>query len=242
MRVPRSAAPGVVDATPRLSLRTPGPTDQPRSVVVVLPGGRSHSTARASRRNLAYLRMAAMAGTLRRRLDPRGAAVAVLRYRLRGWNGSAADPVQDVRWALDQVQTRFPGAPMVLVGHSMGGRAALWAADHPYVTGVCALAPWTPAGDPVRQLADRSVLIVHGLRDRRTSPEASHEYALRALSAGMPVRRVELPHAGHAMLRRRRDWDALVADFAGSMLVDQARMPARLTEPTAAPTTERRSP
>lgn len=223
MRVRHPAAPGSVEATPRLALTQPECMAPPSAVVLVLPGGRSHGTERASRRNLAYLRMAAMAGTLRRRLGPHGAAVAVLRYRLRGWNGSAADPVRDVRWALEQLRARFPGTPVVLVGHSMGGRAALWAADRPGVAGVCALAPWIPAGDPVRQLADRPVLIAHGLADRRTSPEASHDYALRALSAGHPVRHIELPHAGHAMLRRPGNWTNLVVEFVHRLLPEGVR-------------------
>jgi pimeloyl-ACP methyl ester carboxylesterase len=85
-------------------------------------------------------------------LTAAGPAVHLLRYRYRGWNAPAADPVLDTTWALEEIASRHPGAPVVLVGHSMGGRAALWAAGAANVTAVCALAPWLVGTDPVRLL------------------------------------------------------------------------------------------
>ena len=41
---------------------------------------------------------------------------------------------------------RAASVPIVLVGHSMGGRAALRAGGDPQVAAVCGLAPWTPPG------------------------------------------------------------------------------------------------
>ncbi|WP_436776386.1 alpha/beta fold hydrolase [Yinghuangia sp. YIM S09857] len=193
-------------------------------VLLVLPGGRSRGRSLASRRDPAYLRMAVMARTLRRRLASDGVAVALLRYRLRGWNGDRADPVHDTRWALEALRSRFPSVPVILVGHSMGARAALWVADHPSVAAVCALAPWTPAGDPVRQLAKRAVLIVHGLGDRRTAPEASRMYAARAMAAGHDIHRIELARQGHAMLRGHRAWDKIVLEFATGQLPAKPRL------------------
>jgi len=87
----------------------------------------------------------------------RGADVAVwqLRYRYGGWNEPYRDPLRDVSWALDEVRRRHPDAVVVLIGHSMGGRAALWAAGEPTVVAVCALAPWIEPGDPAGQVAGR---------------------------------------------------------------------------------------
>ncbi|MFI5909348.1 hypothetical protein [Dactylosporangium sp. NPDC051541] len=56
--------------------------------------------------------------------------------------------------------------PVVLVGNSLGGRAACWEAGDPSVTGVVGIAPWLPEGDPVEQLAGRTVLVLPGDRDR----------------------------------------------------------------------------
>ena len=80
-------------------------------------------------------------------------AVAQLRYRLRGWNDTGDDALADVAFALDTLDARYGGVPIVLVGHSMGGRAALRSAGHPTVRGVVALAPWLPGTEPVEQLA-----------------------------------------------------------------------------------------
>ena len=42
-----------------------------------------------------------------------------------------------------EVAGRFgPDLPVCLIGHSLGGRAALLAAGQPTVAGVVALAPW----------------------------------------------------------------------------------------------------
>ena len=56
--------------------------------------------------------------------------------RVRGWNGAQRSPVADVEQALDELAARFPGVPIALVGHSMGGRAAMYAAGHEGVRAV----------------------------------------------------------------------------------------------------------
>ncbi len=184
-------------------------------VALVLQGGRVHSRMRSRGRQLASLRMLPFARAIRRA----GVPTYRLRYRLRGWNaeGGTPDPVSDARWALDEIRRRHgDDVPIVLVGHSMGARTALWVAGDEQVTGVIALAPWCEAGDPVHQLAGRNVLIAHGTRDRVTSPAASLAYARRASAAGVAVRRLEVEGETHAMLRRPRFWDRLVTDFVSS--------------------------
>ena len=70
--------------------------------------------------------------------------------------------------------------PIVLVGHSMGGRAALRAGGDPQVAAVCALAPWTPPGEPVGHLRDQTVAILHGRGDRWVPAKLSADFAVRA--------------------------------------------------------------
>ena len=97
----------------------------------------------------------------------------------RGWD-SAHTPVQDVRWALDQVPERLGGSvPVCLVGHSLGGRAALLAAGEPSVAGAVALAPWVLPSDAPRGVRGTPLLIVHGTKDRIASPERSAALAAR---------------------------------------------------------------
>ena len=75
-----------------------------------------------------------------------GLAVWAVHYRYRGWNGRQASPLADVGWALAEVRRRHGDVPVVLLGHSMGGRAALRRPGDPSVRAVLALAPWLPDG------------------------------------------------------------------------------------------------
>ncbi|WP_219417874.1 alpha/beta hydrolase [Pseudonocardia nigra] len=186
----------------------------PPGVVLVLHGGRAHSRESGERKRLSYWRMLPFA----RALAHTGPAVYMLRYRYRGWNAPTRDPLRDAHQALDEIARRHPGAPVVLVGHSMGGRAALAAAGAPNVTAVCALAPWLDASDPVDQLAGRTVLIAHGDRERYTDPRESYAYALRAKRVTDQVCRFEVHGAGHYMLSRARDWQSLVRRFVLGVL------------------------
>lgn len=187
-----------------------GPLSEASAVVLVLHGGRATSPD-ASPRGLAYLRMVPFARAVASR--NRDVAVWSLRYRVRGWNGSAEDPLHDARWALDEIRRTHPGAPIVLVGHSMGGRAALRLADAPDVAGVCALAPWIEPGDPVVRPRTGRVLIAHGDRDRVTDPRASAAYATRIGAPFVPV-----PGETHALLRRAVFWQRLVTGFVRTVL------------------------
>lgn len=183
----------------------------PVAVVLVLHGGKSHSRDSGDRKRLTYRRMVPFARMLER--HGHGTAVFMLRYRYRGWNAPAKDPLRDAQWALDELGTRYPGVPVALVGHSMGGRAALGAAGARNVVAVCALAPWLDDSDPVDQLAGRTVLIAHGDRERWTDPRASFDYALRAKERGVPICRFDVHGAGHYMLYRAGDWQSLVRRF-----------------------------
>jgi alpha-beta hydrolase superfamily lysophospholipase len=189
-----------------------------RGVALVLHGGRSQSTAAVRSRQLAVLRMLPFARALARAGARDGLAVARLRFAVRGWNGELRSPVADVEHALDELARRYPGVPCVLVGHSMGGRAALYAAGYPSVAGVVALAPWLERGDPVAQLAGRRVLIAHGTLDRTTSARGSADYAAAARAAGATVTYVGVSAESHAMLRRAVVWHRLATGYVMGVL------------------------
>jgi hypothetical protein len=101
-------------------------------------------------------------------------------------------------------------------------------ADHPAVSAVCALAPWTLNDEPVRQLAGRSVLIAHGDREHRTDPRLSYRFAVRAKHVTSRVCRFDVLGDGHAMLRRAHDWSELAARFVAAEL--RLRTPDPLIE------------
>jgi predicted esterase len=219
-------------ARPVLIRQSGGHTATPvRAVALVLHGGREVSVAPVTAHQFAVLRMVPIARHLASAGAPAGLGVWRLRYRYRGWN-AGADPVADVRWAVQQLRAQHRDVPVVLVGHSMGGRAALRAADEPGVVGIVGLAPWVPPGEPHEQVAGRRLLVVHGTRDRMTSAKASKALvdAVRADALAdlvshdatpddaaclgeAAVTFVHLRHGGHAMLRRAAVWDELTADF-----------------------------
>jgi dienelactone hydrolase len=182
-----------------------------RAVAVFAHGGTVASVEPPRDRALSLVRMRAIQEAVSRAAAGRGVEAYVVRYRVAGWNGAAADAHADVRWALDQVRERHGDVPVVLVGHSMGGRAVLRAGDDPSVTAVCGLAPWTPPGEPVAHLRGRTVVLAHGRGDRWVPARLSEEFAVRAHRAGVPVARFTLP-GGHGMVRAVGRWHALVRD------------------------------
>ncbi len=196
-------------------------------VALVLHGGRSRSTTPTNGRNLTVLRMVPFARSLQRAGGHDGLAVARLRYGVRGWNGPAMSPVSDARWALEQLRDRFGDVPVALVGHSMGGRTALYVAGDPAVTAVVGLAPWIEPGDPVDQLAGRRVLLAHGTHDRMTSAAASARYARQAASVARSISYVSVNDERHAMLRRAGVWHDLATGFVMGVLYD--RLPDETT-------------
>ncbi|WP_329456647.1 alpha/beta fold hydrolase [Streptomyces sp. NBC_01497] len=202
--VPAGTVPGGA-AHPALAVvRAPA---QVTSAVLVLHGGRAVDPSPARARHLASLRMRPFLRALARGLPPDGVLLGRVRYRRRGWNEDAADPLRDTLAALDELVRRHGhDVRVVLVGHSMGGRAALRAAGHPAVHAVVALAPWCPPGEPVRQLAGVKVLFAHGDQDRVTDPAASLGMALKARADGGETAALVLDGAGHAMLARASVW------------------------------------
>ncbi|HJQ43500.1 MAG TPA: alpha/beta fold hydrolase [Jatrophihabitantaceae bacterium] len=203
---------------PTLSVAPPPARIAVRAVALVMHGGRETSTAPVNARQLSVVRMIPFARALRRKGGADGLAVARLRFAVRGWNGEARSPVADATWAIEQLTERFPGVPIVLIGHSMGGRTALYLAGHRSVVAVVALAPWIEEGDPIGQLAGRRLLVVHGARDRVTSPKRSARLADRAKTLGATVTYVSVPHENHAMTRRPLLWHRRVANYVTGLL------------------------
>jgi dienelactone hydrolase len=95
----------------------------------------------------------------------------------------------------------------------MGGLTALCVADDRQVEAVVALAPWLNRHTPVKPVAGRRVLIVHGADDRWTSPANSLDYARRADGVAASVDYVALSGAGHFMVRRLALWNTLATGF-----------------------------
>jgi alpha-beta hydrolase superfamily lysophospholipase len=186
-------------------------------IVVLTHGGATASKIPTSPVQASVLRMIPVAAAIRQGLRGSGAVVRRPRFRIRGWNGAQASPVGDLNDTLDAIEAEFGPVPVVLVGHSMGARAAVRAAGHPAVSAVAGLAPWLPPGEPAGQLAGRRVLLVHGTADGITSPAETWAFLERA-RAITEVAAVEVRDGDHPMLRRARLWHAIAAEFTRAAL------------------------
>ena len=200
-----------------------------RGAVIVAHGGTEVSTEPVSPLDPAVLRMIPLALAIRRGLRGSGTVVERPNYRVRGWNGELASPARDLTEVLDQIRARFGGIPVVLIGHSMGARAAFLVAGHPSVSAVAGLAPWLPPTEPVDQLAGRRVLLAHGTADHITSPEETWAYAERARAVTRTTA-IEVLGGEHTMLRRASLWHRLAVDFSRLSL----GLPVKAAEVTAA--------
>lgn len=200
-------------------------------VALLLPEGGPSGTRRPS--PLSTLAARPLAARLARAGRTEGLVAHVVHYRCRGWNGAAAHPAADAAWALEEVVRRYGDVPVCLAGTGMGARAALHAAGHPAVNSVLALAPWIPdlgpeGADsvPVKQLAGRRVLLVHGTNDERTDPDLSYRYAERAKKINRDVCRFEVHSDGHSLHQHRAEVLSLAADFVlGSLFAHNYARP-----------------
>ncbi|MFV0134013.1 alpha/beta hydrolase [Streptomyces sp. HMX87] len=202
-------------------------------VVLLLPAGDEESSRRPSAL-LATASMRALGRRLVRAGRDEGLAAHVVHYRYRGWNGSEAHLARDAAWAADEAVRRYGDVPVCLVGLGMGGRAALHAGGHEAVNSLVAIAPWLPEDDvaappePVKQLAGRRVLIVHGTNDERSDPELSFRLAARAKKANRDVCRFEVHSDGHGLHHYRDEVAALTEDFVlGALFGHSLSRPVR---------------
>lgn len=197
---------------------------EPAGVVLVLHGGGSRGTPmQVSPSQLSVLRMIPVAHAVAR-AGQRRLAVLRLLNSFRGW-ATDHTPIQDVDWALGQVADRFGAeTPVCLVGHSLGGRAALCTADRPQVRGVVALAPWVYPDDIDQDVTDTPVVIIHGDADRVAPPERSRQVA-EGLRRETRVAYITVRGGKHAMLSHRGDFDTLAAHCAAWMLLGESGDP-----------------
>lgn len=206
-----------MESTPRL-ITTRVPTN-PEALVVVLHGGGSRrDSVMVSPTQLSVLRMVPIAHRIARAGRGRLAVVRLLNS-VRGWD-TRHTPVEDVRWALGQLEEQHGVLPTCLVGHSLGGRAALLAGDQPAVRSVVALNPWVQSSDRV-DLAGRQTLIVHGTDDRIADPRRAAAMADR-LAVTAPVGFLRVSGGKHAMLGHRGVFESAAADFATATLLGTA--------------------
>lgn len=178
----------------------------PRALVLMLHGGTQHSQEPVDGRSASWRRMAALQRSTTSSLHQAGVSSWLLRYRERGWNDGIR-AVEDAHWALETVRREVGAVPVVLLGHSMGGRTSVHAAGHDQVVGVVGLAPWLPADEPVQGLSGRHLRTAHGRADRITSARHTAAYVERARRVAMSAEALDMGRVGHYMFRRVAAWN-----------------------------------
>ena len=160
-----------------------------------------------------------------------------LRFSIRGWNGRGDAALRDARWALGRIRDFDPGLPIVVVGHSLGGRVAFRVGGDPDVAGVVGLTPWTPSNAPAAQLAGVPVVVIQAGRDRVIPERTTRPWLARAEHAGAQLTRTVLPWACDTMVRRFWVWHRLAAQAVRTVLAESAAVggPAAISGPAAFP-------
>lgn len=179
----------------------------------MLPGGRPKSNDASHAWQLANLRIELLTQSLRRKVSA-DVEVRRVQYRLRGWNAGRLDALRDASEALEDMIDAVDSGPVVLVGHSMGGRVAAHLAANERVAAVATLAPWWPEDDCDLIPPACRLLTMHGTADTWTDPAESRRQTLRAAARGLDARWVAFPGAGHFLVHDYARWARLTAEFA----------------------------
>jgi pimeloyl-ACP methyl ester carboxylesterase len=183
---------------------------RPDGLVLMLHGGRADGLTPVDDGSASWRRSRWMMDHVHGRMNRAGVSVWLLRYSVRGWNARVASPpspVPDTRWALDEVRRELGDVPVVLLGHSMGGRTAVAVADDPSVVGVVAVAPWLPPNEPNAGLAGKPFAAAHGRSDKITSFQQTRAFCRNAEGVASSVELHDMGRAGHYMLRNISSWN-----------------------------------
>lgn len=189
----------------------------PALSVLVLPGGTDFSHRPFAPWQPSAVRMYPFTWSLRARFGSR-VKVAQASYGVYGWNGDEASPMPYARAALDALAAENPGRPIVVVGHSMGGRIAARLGDDRRVVGIVALAPWWQFADWREIHGGAKVLAIHGTSDTTTYADRTAKGVAELTARGVDATYLEIPDGGHAMLDHPLTWQSAPITFVKEIL------------------------
>lgn len=179
-----------------------------RAIVLILHGGRSVTPQPRRHRDVSYLRMLPFAPAVAR--ASRGRIAPVLVHNSHGgWIASSGTGLVQTREIVRRLALEHD-RPVVLLGHSSGGWAALRGGGQDEVIGSVALAPWVGEHDPVEHLRHKAVRVIHGEDDTVCSPARSRDLVDRLHALGGDATYREMS-GGHALLDHPGRWHQLAA-------------------------------
>lgn len=144
-------------------------------------------------------------------------AVWALRHRLAGWDRDEdPTPVREARAALDEIRRTCKDLPVVLIGHSMGGRTAVCAADDASVVGVVGLAPWLPGSQSAAPLTGKHLRVAHARLDHSCSLATMKQFLADADRLAASVETKDMGNDVHYMLFEKR-WHDYAAEQASAL-------------------------
>ncbi len=187
-----------------------------RGIVLALHGGAPNSTTATPRFDPGYLRLVLAARAITGRTGGH-LKVALLRNAVRGWNGAAGSPILDAEWALDRITATYPGLPIGLLGHSLGGRLAFAMVTRPEVRSVVALAPWMADAYDGHDFLGKPTLVMHGNIDTITDADASEDLVRRIREVGGEARFESVP-GSHPLMWHAGRVHSMSAKFLSTML------------------------
>ena len=128
-----------------------------------------------------------------------------------GWIAKGGSGVVQAREVIRELVEKHD-LPVVVLGHSSGGWAALRCGGQDAVIGSVALAPWVGEDETYEHLHDRVVRVIHGEADDVCSPQRSRELVERLRAEGADATWDGVPGGGHALMDRPWRWHRLAAD------------------------------
>ncbi|MBD2760442.1 hypothetical protein IEE94_13090 [Yimella sp. cx-573] len=191
---------------------------EPKAIVLMLHGGDVEGVEPVGRWDVAAFAVRVMADNLQEQQPDLGFARLI--NAVSGWNERIMSPVADAEWALMRLRQVYPGLPVAVVGHSMGGRAVFELVRSHDFGAVVGLAPWLADGYDERRFRGTPLMIVHGRADTETSADASADLVRRVRADGGTA--IYLSVLGwHSLLLRPSRWQRQVGAFLQRYLVDR---------------------
>lgn len=180
-----------------------------RAIALLLHGGRAIDQQPNRFKDISYLRMLPFATAIRRVSRARVAPVLVHNTH-GGWVASSGSGVLQARELVRRLHQEYD-LPIVLLGHSSGGWAALRAARERAVLGSVALAPWVADDERAEPLQHKVTRVIHGENDTVCSPAKAREFVERLQAIGADATYTEVPGGNHALIDKPWRWHGLAA-------------------------------